>query len=62
MLYMLLAGSDMSAARWGNKSAKGNEYAGHYAMEDQDLPDGQLSYVFHIAPYRAMGQKSTLCT
>ena len=44
MLYMLLAGSEMPAARWGNESAIGNEYAGRYTMEDQDLPDGQLSY------------------
>lgn len=40
MLYMLLAGSEMPAARWGNESATGNEYVGHYIMEDQDLPDG----------------------
>lgn len=44
MLYMLLAGSEMPVARWGNESAKGNEYASRYTMEDQDLPDGQLSY------------------
>ena len=44
MLYMLLAGSEMSAGRWGNENAKGNEYAAHYPMEEQDLPDGQLTY------------------
>lgn len=44
MLYMLLAGSEMPAARWGNESAKGNEYSDHYPMEEQDLPDGQLTY------------------
>jgi hypothetical protein len=45
MLYMLLAGSEMHAARWKNQSATGNEYADNgYVMEDQDLPDGQLTY------------------
>ena len=34
----------MSAARWGNETAKGNEHAAHYQMEEQDLPDGQLTY------------------
>eukprot|EP01052_Picozoa_sp_SAG31_P012126 SAG31_NODE_701_length_12730_cov_3.008709_1_plen_646_part_00 len=38
MLYMLLAGSKFHAARWGDENATGNEYAGHYTMEDQDLP------------------------
>ena len=45
MLYMLLAGSEYQAARWGNESAYGNEYVDQgYEMEDQDLPDGQISF------------------